>query len=268
MFKFLTAKKKRRASNARNKTTALPPRMLCAGVYCALAVLAGASAYAYQKFYIQQSDRYALREINIDCGTMYTQDEIREKLGLEKGQNLFKVCDLAAARAKLMSAEFGAKSVTLTRHLPDRLEVKVIEREPVASLAGEPRRLVDNEGFVFAGVWSKPLPLITGTPDKTGEPLQKMGRAATLFAHVLRETGVKFPVEKIDVSPEDFIILTLPGARTVKLAWEGIDRGDGGDENTIQEKLRLLIAMVNEAPPDARTFDARIPGKIYVSNSN
>ena len=268
-------KKKRGEENTRRKqgvtrrggkSAALPQGMLRVFAACAAVALLTGSAWAYRHFYLYRNDRYTLREVDVFTGQILTRELVIEGLQLEVGKNIFDVCDMAEKRKKVLRSGFVAREVTLTRHLPDKLVVKITEREPVARMAEDHMLLVDGEGMVFIGGWPSPLPRISGVHGQVfgpGTRLLGMGSAAAMFARVLGTANVNFPVERVDASKEDFLTLTLPGQRRVLLAWDGIGRVDAESEEQLRERLHEVVAMVDKIP-GGRSFDARSRGQIYV----
>ncbi len=275
---FFTKKGKRRAANVRRKPEGvvrrrgkgqpLPRQLICVLAGCAVVAAVCVGAWAYRHFYLYRSSRYTLKQLEIESGPILTREMVSAYLQLETGANLFAVCDIARKRKMVLKNGFVAREVSITRHLPDRLVVRVTEREPVARMADDPGQLVDGGGMVFSGSWSASLPRITGTQGfivAPGTQLQSMARAAAMFARVLRAMNVtNFFVERIDASREDYLLLTLPEQRRVMLAWEGIGRDDAAAEEKLRERLREVIEVVNAGPKDARTFDARTKNQVYV----
>jgi len=270
---FNSGERPRKAANVRNKPGNAPRRgkrwrppqwMPAAMVSCAVAAGMAAGAWAYYHFYLCRDSRFALLHVDIEHGAIFSPEELTETLRLEKGKNIFTVCNIAEKRRHLLENGHAVKEVSLTRVLPDRLVVKTVEREPVARIAGRQNLLVDGEGVVFTGNWPAQLPGITGAGGgavEAGTRLQEMGRASALFARVLRSTGASLPVLNIDASKEDYIVLTLTGSRRVLLAWEGI--GSDDREGPLREHLSVVASLV-ENTPAGRSFDARKQKEIYV----
>jgi len=271
---FTYNKRPRQAANVRNKPGAAPRRgkpwrpprwMPAALAFCAVAATAATGVWAHHRFYLCRDSRYTLLHLDIEPGVLYTPSALADILQLEKGHNIFTVCDIAERRRFLLQAGHAVKEVSLTRVLPDRLVVRTVEREPVARIAGDAHLLVDGEGVVFAGGWAAPLPGISGAgnPLEPGARLRNMGLAAAVFARVLRATGVNLPVLNIDASKEDYIVLTLPNSRKILLAWEGIGGAGPGGEEALREHLGAVASLVENVPA-GRSFDARKKSEIYV----
>ncbi|MCL1888491.1 MAG: FtsQ-type POTRA domain-containing protein [Kiritimatiellaeota bacterium] len=243
-----------------------PPRWAPAALaVAAAATTAATGAWAHYHYHLCRDSRYALRHLDIEGGVIYPAEKLRDLLQLEEGKNIFTACDFAKKRGLLLENGFTVKGISMTRQLPDRLVVRVEEREPVALLAGGNELLVDGGGLLFAGGWPTLLPVVTGhgeTEAKPGARLTGMGLEAALLARVLRASDFGMPfVEGIDAAQEDFLIVTLAGARKILLAWEGMGRGDA--EKALRAQLRAVAGLVNNVPA-GRRFDARSHGKIYV----
>ena len=265
--------RRRRAANVRNNPQNAPrrgglrslPRWAVAALVVAPSIAAVcAGVWAHYHFYLCRDSRYALDRWDIEGGPIYSASDLAEFLQLEKGGNIFKVCDIAEKRALLLKNGFAVKEVSITRHLPGRLVVKAVEREPVARIAGEPRLLVDDEGVVFAGNWPLPLPKIFGAKEakiEAGTRLRGMGLKAAVFARALRTSGHNMPVEKIDASQVDFIIAHLQGGQTVRIAEHDI--GPCDTEGPHSRHLAKVAGLVNQTPA-GRVFDARDKSNIIV----
>ena len=93
---------------------------------------------------------FALQMIKVS-GRNHTESEaIRAVLGKWHGQSIF-IADLADIRQKLLRLGW-VKDAVVSRHLPDRLTVKLIEHQPIALLqtpAGH--QLIDEAGAMING---------------------------------------------------------------------------------------------------------------------
>ena len=118
---------------------------------------------------MSHSDFFELREIRTLGLERLNEDDVLERLRPASGEALFDL-DLVSLQGTLL-AEPWIKEVNLRREYPNRLSVQVLERRPVAVLAGrEAEAIVDETGAVMEawpnggeipGPWSS-LPVIHG----------------------------------------------------------------------------------------------------------
>jgi hypothetical protein len=95
------------------------------------------------------SPYFLIREVEVDGGARVSADWMRTNLEPLVGRHVLAV-SLDGVRRRL-SAHPWVASVELRRELPDRLRVSVIERQPVALVAGdEGLAFLDGEGQVIA----------------------------------------------------------------------------------------------------------------------
>ena len=92
-------------------------------------------------------------QVSITSGKMVKPDVIAENLGLRTGVNLALI-DFERRREELLSRIPTLRSVSITRHLPDRVTIVAEERVPVAKMGVRGQRaptgrVVDSEGMVF-----------------------------------------------------------------------------------------------------------------------
>ncbi len=126
---------------------------------------------------------------------------LRPALALPKGATLMEL-DLQQLRARLL-ADGQVSVVNITRSFPDTLEVRIVERAPVARLhaqfgnGDERTLLVARDGVVFAGTGFEAarldeLPWLAGVKlARTGgqfAPIAGMNFVADLVAHARLET--------------------------------------------------------------------------------
>jgi POTRA domain, FtsQ-type len=112
-----------------------------------LVVLAGA---AYLVYSAATSDQFQLRRVRVVGNVLLSQAEVEEALGL-RGLNLFWVDrQEAAARVATLAP---VRSAWVTPVLPDTLDVRVVERQPVAFWrSGDSTYLVDREGVILTAI--------------------------------------------------------------------------------------------------------------------
>lgn len=203
----------------------------------------------YKQLFWENPD-YALKEVRIQTNGSLTRDEVVKTAGFEIGKNIYSY-KLATAREKLMAIPQVA-DVEIRRYLPDRIEVAVTERKPIAWVStkvpadfgsAERSHMIDAAGLVFEPKRVPPeyrtLPVISGfdlADIEPGKPIQsaEMDTSLDLLRH-LRETG-DFHVQMIDISKGWCLVAT--DQRGMRVTF-GLD--------DLEEQLARLAIIQREA---------------------
>ena len=212
-------------------------------------------------------------QVSITSGKMVKPDVIAENLGLREGVNLALV-DFERRRADLLARIPTLRSVSITRHLPDRVTIVAEERVPVAKMGVRGKRaptgrVVDSEGMVFPcmrGV--QLLPTIVepspGTP--VGQRLKSRALAALRLLEACGEPEFsELGVLDVDVTRPDYLLATLgENYARAKIAWEGMDDPPACGSADMRERLtNLRTAMRTGAAGSARLWNATMPERIF-----
>ncbi len=130
----------RRRPTVRRASAGLSPLRAVA----ALAMLLAASG----GYGVTASSAFELHQIAVDGSAYTAEGAVVEALGLDDGPNLFGIrTDALAARVRTLPAVLSA---SVDAALPDRLTIRVVEREPILVwILGERRLLVDRDGVAF-----------------------------------------------------------------------------------------------------------------------
>ena len=218
------------------------------------------------RYYLLESGRFVLRTIEIEAGDTITSDLVREQLQLREGMPIFAI-DIARRRQKFLHDAPTIRSLTITRTLPDRLSVSLVEREPLARLARKPLA-VDRDGCVFVRYLGiETLPCLSGYPGDQivpGARVAGMARAALELFEVLKDNTLPLPIVDVDVSREDCLDCTLSDQRRVKLAWKHLGDRDARSRRFLLAQLKGLAAAMNSERGQGRgLWDATLPGRVY-----
>jgi cell division protein FtsQ len=122
-------------------------------------VIAGREVYEYST----TSPRFEVQHLIYEPTAHVDDEALRALLAIEPGTNIL-ACDLAALSERVAAHPWVAQA-TVTRNLPDTLEVAVVEHTPAAIVLAERFYLVDGEGRPFKPVEQGErgtLPIITG----------------------------------------------------------------------------------------------------------
>lgn len=104
-----------------------------------------------------------VREVTAEGNRIVPSADIIALAGIRKNERLYNI-DLNAARKRIQANQF-VRAVSLTREMPDRVEITVEERTPIAAIAGTRTLYVDADGVVLPPTRSEfifDLPILTG----------------------------------------------------------------------------------------------------------
>jgi len=113
---------------------------------------------------------FALHRIVIDSSLARASSAHLERVIREELKGTFFTLNLAGARTSLQRVPW-VKSVALRRQWPDRLEITIVEHQPLARW--NEAALVDTEGEVFSADFVGELPQFIGPEGRAGEIAQR-----------------------------------------------------------------------------------------------
>lgn len=236
-------------------------------IFTALKVLMLVSALAVAAFggrtlinrLIWQNPTYALADIRVTTDGLLTRAQILEIIEIEEGRNIFTV-DVKKARAALDVLP-QVERVEIRRVLPDRLDVRISERQPVAWVApaadtvlGVDTRayLVDTRGCVMRTRKVLPehlaLPVLIGVVMEDVAPGQKLPTAEAMSAvELLRLSAddLRWQPRVVDVSKGYCLVVT--DQKRAKITF-GFDNLEG--------QLNRLRQVMDYVEPSQREFQS------------
>ena len=178
-----------------------------------------------------ENDRFIIKHLDIRSDGKLQPEHIREYAHIDEGMNLFAV-DLKQVRDDLSSVPI-VSAVSVSRKLPDTLEITVSERIPAARLGEESTGYplaVDRGGFVLGPTSiSQQLPSITGLQEKGLRPGAQVGDQGVKNAlHVLElcdsPSFSRFlKIKNVDVSHSEYFEVHLLRGERVRLSREDMD---------------------------------------------
>ena len=213
------------------------------------------------------------RQVAVKTGTNIRRELILEKFGLKNGANLALI-DFAAKRDEILAAIPNIRALSVSRLLPDRVEITVMEREPVARMnerGGKPvtGRVVDAEGVVFmrqdAGTALLPMVVEAQTPTKPGKRLEGRQRAALRLLIACQEPEwSELKVLAVNTTHQDYLMATLGNYTRAKLAWEGMDTPQAEAEKSLRVQLKALRdAKRSPAGQAVKVWNVTEPGMAF-----
>ncbi|HBO99122.1 MAG TPA: hypothetical protein DD637_04725 [Verrucomicrobia bacterium] len=204
-------------------------------------------------------------------------DAILGACGLTNGVNLARLApDFAKIRLRLLARIPNLRDVSFTHRHPNRLEVRVAEREPVArmNLRGGPRRtgrVVDAEGVVFLRTPGTQLLPEIWEPSATpkGKQLDGRSRAALDVVNACRDPELeKLNLRAVDAAPFDYLVISFGSARCdrAKVDWEG--RGQATEK--ARKALRKTLLQLKQAYDThlgerAVMWNATVPDRVFAN---
>ena len=183
-------------------------------VVASVAGVAGAAAYRYGernwRFRIESSD-----DIDITGARNVPHAQIMEVLGGDIGRNIFFI-PLMQRKAQLEKIPW-VESASVMRFVPNRLQVEIHERTPVAfARLGSRIWLIDASGTLMelpsAGKQKYSFPVLVGM--NPGEPLSTRAARMKIYRQLLRELDsdgdhYSQDLSEVDISdPDDVKVLT------------------------------------------------------------
>jgi cell division septal protein FtsQ len=222
--------------------------------------LAALGAWLFYHFHFRRNSQFILRELVITSGETMNEMLVREYLGLREGMPLFDL-DIERRRRELLTDAPNIRSASITRQIPSRMEVRIVEREPVGRM-GRSGQVADDEGVVFPRyVGVDHLPMIVGVEGievQSGTRLAGMGLAAVRLLATIRRPEYNLPVAMVDLAHSDYLQLTLSDQRQVRLWWKGMDTAGVDSREALARRLRRLLQAM-AAAPQRRVWDATVP---------
>lgn len=199
---------------------------------------------AYDRLFWRNPD-YAFSEFGFSTDGPLTREQALTTTNLKPGRNIYDY-DLTRA-ADALRAMPQVENVEIRRYLPNRIEVAVTERKPVAWVTNAPNdertHLLDARGLVFKPKRIlpeyEPLPIISGVELgdlAPGKPIRKSELVAALELLRLSRENVKTQILSIDVSKGYCMVAT--DQRHAKITF-GLD--------DIAEQLERLTMYRNAA---------------------
>lgn len=187
--------------------------------------------------------RFNLKRIEVRGGETLAEEQVVRRCGLRPGINLFRL-HLEDARQRLLSVPAVADA-TLHRRLPDRVVIRVRERQPMACVAAKNSRFtIDAEGVAFRKDAKPPrgLPLVAGLE---AEPLRLGARVDLEKTRALRafvEAAAAHPRRGVPRVSID---------QNANLCFNSAELGYQvrlGPAVQLKEKLALLAALERSLP--------------------
>ncbi len=237
----------------------------------ALTLLAGAWI-GYKKLYalwIEQCEiTNVAKQVSITTGEHVKAGLILDFFGIKKGGNLAKI-DFKKKHREILERVPNIRELIILRHLPNRIEIHVEERTPVARMKvrGNNRvtgRVVDSEGIVFMRQKDTDyLPVICEGRAFTavGKTLNGRARAALQLLEVCRSDFPSLGIRVVDTTHEDHLLANLGNLSQAKIAWKDMDTPTAETARAMRTQLEHLQSAVRTGGKHVKVWNATLPNR-------
>jgi cell division septal protein FtsQ len=206
---------------------------LCTGVYLG-------AREAARRFFFENPD-YQLGRIEVQTDGTLQREQILKVAELHEGENIFAV-NLARVHDQLQQLP-QVDEVQVVRKLPAEIDIRVVERKPIAWITGEKQIsdpfvsdaafLVDARGVLMKEKKLLPeylgLPLILGCaseslePGKVVESLEAKAALELLRSSTRSFMQTRFQIREIDVSKGYCLLVTDKNRTRVTFGFDNLD---------------------------------------------
>jgi len=197
------------------------------------------------------SDHFKVKTIAFNRTVHVSGKALSKAEKLLQGKNIFRAP--VKKTVEVLLSDPWVKEVNIKRKLPDRIEVTVIERKPVAQIAFEEYYyLISDDGMVLERRQSpEDIVQIADLPVKsieTGKVLKStvFGSAMKVYKGLDRDLRQKVLV--ISAPSADKIIFYLGGVEIIF-----------GQPDYLDEKIRILKEILKREGDNAISIDLRVP---------
>lgn len=214
------------------------------------------------------------RQVKVTTGANIKAGLVMESFGLKNGANLALI-DFAEKRREILERIPNIRSLSVARHLPDRVEITVVERDPVAKMnvkggKSVTGRVVDADGVVFIRqTGTNLLPTIVEPKSpytKAGQTLSGRARAALALITACQDSEFsELNVQSVDATRADFLYAVLGNWSFAKFAWEGMDNPPSEASAAAMRKQIMALRESKRTPAGGavKIWNVTIPGKAF-----
>jgi cell division septal protein FtsQ len=240
-------------------------------VLCGVGVALVAGVVFARDALFANNARFRIKKIAVDGGQIKTDVMIREYLAYEHinvGTNLFGF-DIEEFEKLYLKRNPLVKTIQVTRVLPDRLEVAIQERDPLARIGQRGTLVTDSDGFVFR-LSSKlhRLPVIIGGKDPElapGDYVRGRIQRAVEVLSVCDNPRVGVRAVGIDISKPDYLVVhvyTAYGIKEALLAWDNMDKGLAYSGDDLLKRLNRLRRGIKQDRGAHNRYDVTYPDSV------
>jgi len=246
-------------------------------VVLVLALAAGAVfgvRYGAKHFFFENPD-YQLSQIEVQTDGTLQRDQVLKAADLREGGNIFSV-NLAHVRDQLQQLP-QVDEVQVIRKLPGEIDIKIVERKPIAWItsdkqisdpfASDVAFLVDARGVLMKEKKLLPeylgLPLITGCaseslePGKTVESFEAKAALELLRLSTASFMQTRFQIREIDVSKGYCLVVSDKNHTRVTFGFDNLDAQ--------LQRLEQFLVYADDSKRDLATVNLLVQRNIPVT---
>lgn len=198
---------------------------------------------------------------------------------LTNGANLATI-PFAELRRELLDRVPNIRDIRIERTLPNRVTVKVDERNPIARVGLRGRngasggRVADLEGVVFRySSNTETLPLIreaASPPTAPGKRLSGFAAAALRLVDIASQPEfADIRILEIDTASPDYLLVVLSNQDRVKIAWDRMLDDTSHARESLKKQLKRVVGAINaKITPNTTVWiatDWGTPGRVFAS---
>src|SRR5215831_7010413 len=263
---------RRAAQHRARKAVAVLSRVILLAATCA-AIYAGVRE-AVRRLFFENPD-YQLKTIELQTDGTLQREQVLKEADLREGQNIFKV-NLARVHDRIQQLP-QTDEVQVMRKLPGEIDIRVVERKPVAWITSEKEIsdpfasdsafLVDARGVLMKEKKLLPeylgLPVILGCSSESLEvgKIVESPEAKTALELLRLSTGsflqMRFQIREIDVSESYRLLLTDKNHSRVTFGYKDLE--------TQLRRLEQFLVYCDDSKQELATLNLLVQRNIPVT---
>lgn len=220
--------------------------------------------------YLLQSATFRVKSVEVVGINKLSRDEVLKECGVKEGQSIFAI--KVSEAVKRLSNNPWVKGVTVRKQFPDKIIIRIVEREAESLVKRGGLWYLSGEGEMFKRMEpGDPVdfPVITGPNNSDAPDDPSALETALKIIELSKKSGV-FPqkmISQIIVKPgRRFTILTIGSLKRVELAGDDIERRWSVLETVLAEIARsnMEVAEVNVNYSDGAAVRFHITAPVTV----
>ncbi len=245
----------------RSKFATLLIALLLVIVFIPIGYLIYASYHAFANLHL-----FDLRYINIKGNIHISKEDIFNLVKVKEGDDLWRL-SLKEKQKSLLSSPW-VMDASLSRILPDRLEITIKEREPLTFIDSNGNLyLADSEGVILKQLQEKSifsLPVIIGVNSgKLREGVQLDSKGALEAIGLIKTIKTMGIIG--DITSLDEVSVNAENPENIILYLNGVEIRIGiGNYSRKLEKLKDIESEIKNKGLIASYIDLRFPGKVII----
>ncbi len=254
--------------------------LLCVCILGAVLYYISLNAYSLLKE-ANDSQCYIIDEteqVSVKTTPHITEKTVRSLFGLKNGANLAKI-DFKSKREEILRKYPIFKSISIKKRLPDKIEIVIEERKPIARInykkssnGWDSWDVVDDTGMVFKFNLNatRSLPHIRERIQSASNGQKLTGKAVMglkLVKICTNNDNLSFSLAGVDVSNSTYLIAYTRDYDTIKILWDFAEEKGESDTTNLQNAIQMICDIVksNLKIGYRQTFIVTGNGRVTVS---